>query len=79
MARCPSRRAEMLVLSRKLGEKVLISNGITVTVLAMEGNRVRIGIDAPDRVRILRGKLACWQNDPVVSEGQLGVGLDARD
>jgi carbon storage regulator CsrA len=56
----------MLVLSRKPGEKVVIGNGITLTVVVIKGNHVRVGIDAPDHVRILRGELACWQ-DPRVA------------
>jgi carbon storage regulator CsrA len=44
----------MLVLNRKANDKVAIEGGITVTVLAVEGGRVRLGIDAPDDVRILR-------------------------
>ena len=53
----------MLVLSRKPGEKGVIGNGITVTVVGLSGNRVRVGI-APDDVRILRGELAFWQDIP---------------
>jgi carbon storage regulator CsrA len=53
----------MLVLSRKPGEKVVIGNGITITVVEVQGNRVRLAFDAPDQVRILRGELACWQDD----------------
>jgi carbon storage regulator CsrA len=52
----------MLVLTRKIGEKVVIGNGITVTVLRSEDGRVRLGIDAPGDVRILRGELACWMD-----------------
>jgi carbon storage regulator len=52
----------MLVLTRKIGEKVVIGNGITVTVVRSEGGRVRLGIDAPGDVRILRGELACWMD-----------------
>jgi len=55
----------MLVLSRKPGEKVVIGGGITVTVVEMMGNKVRVGIDAPDQVRILRAELAGWQDDPL--------------
>jgi carbon storage regulator len=62
----------MLVLTRKPGEKVIIGNGITLTVLEVNGHRVRIGIDAPDQVRILRGELACWQEEPA------GPGTPAR-
>jgi len=47
----------MLVLSRKCGEKVVIGENITVTILSTEGGRIRIGIDAPDHIGILRGEL----------------------
>lgn len=47
----------MLVLSRKPGEKIVIDNSIVITVVEVEGNRVRIGVEAPDNVRILRGEL----------------------
>jgi carbon storage regulator CsrA len=50
----------MLVLTRKPGEKIVIGNGITVKVVEVQGNRVRIGIGAPDDVRVLRGELAFW-------------------
>jgi carbon storage regulator CsrA len=52
----------MLVLTRKIGEKVVIGSGITVTVVRSEDGRVRLGIDAPGDVRILRGELACWMD-----------------
>lgn len=48
----------MLVLSRKPGEKVITSNGITVTVAELDRNRVRLGFEAPAEVRILRAELA---------------------
>lgn len=47
----------MLVLSRKEQEAIKIDGGITVTVLGIEGGRVRIGIEAPDTTRILREEL----------------------
>jgi carbon storage regulator CsrA len=50
----------MLVLSRKLNEKVCIGNHITVTVLAVRGGVVKLGIEAPANVRILRGELPNW-------------------
>ena len=37
----------MLVLSRKLGEKIHIGADITITVVEMRGNQIRLGIDAP--------------------------------
>jgi carbon storage regulator len=67
----------MLVLSRKPGEKVIIGDGITLTIEEVRGNRIRISIAAPDQVRILRGEIVGredkplqWQvesSDPVVS------------
>jgi carbon storage regulator len=47
----------MLVLSRKPGEKLRIGPDITLTLLEVQGNRVRIGIEAPDQVCVLRGEL----------------------
>jgi carbon storage regulator len=47
----------MLVLSRKVGEKLVIGDNITVVVSRVAGNRVTLGIEAPDHVRIVRGEL----------------------
>jgi carbon storage regulator len=44
----------MLVLGRKVNESVLIDGGVVVTILAVEGDKVKIGIQAPSDVRILR-------------------------
>ena len=48
----------MLVLTRKIGDGLLIGEGITVTILSVEGDRVKVGIDAPREVRVLRRELA---------------------
>jgi carbon storage regulator len=50
----------MLVLTRKLGQKVVIAEDITVTLLEIGGNKVRLGIEAPDHIRVLRSELVCW-------------------
>lgn len=47
----------MLVLTRKAGERIMIDDGIVVEVLEVQGNRVRIGIQAPQGVTILRQEL----------------------
>jgi carbon storage regulator len=44
----------MLVLTRRIGETVVIDGGITVTVVAVQGNKVRLGINAPAYVRVDR-------------------------
>ncbi len=48
----------MLVLSRKLNEKIVIDGGIVVTVVKIDRNQVRIGIEAPDNVRVFREEIA---------------------
>jgi carbon storage regulator len=47
----------MLVLTRKAGERIVIADNIIVEVLEVQGNRVRIGIQAPQGVTILREEL----------------------
>lgn len=47
----------MLVLSRKVGEKLVIGDNITIVVNRVAGNRVTIGIEAPDSVRVIRAEL----------------------
>jgi carbon storage regulator len=44
----------MLVLTRKLGEVIRVGDAITVRVLEVKGNQVRLGVDAPADVRIYR-------------------------
>jgi len=48
----------MLVLTRKADEQILIGDDITLTLVRVRGNSVRIGIDAPREVRVRRGELA---------------------
>jgi carbon storage regulator len=47
----------MLVLSRKVGERIRIAADIVVVVTAIQGDRITIGIEAPKSVRVLRGEL----------------------
>jgi carbon storage regulator len=63
----------MLVLTRKQGEQIRVGDNICVTVLAIEGNRVRLGLTAPADVSILRVELVSSRNPP--NEGHL---LDAE-
>lgn len=48
----------MLVLSRKLKERVVIGGRTVVTVLAVRGNRVVLGVEAPEEVPVHRAELA---------------------
>jgi len=47
----------MLVLSRKQGESIVIDGGIRLTVLEVRGSLIRVGIEAPQQVQVLRGEL----------------------
>lgn len=47
----------MLVLTRKLGESIVIGNHVRVTVLDMQGKQIRLGIDAPSEVSVHRGEV----------------------
>jgi carbon storage regulator len=48
----------MLVLSRKLNEKIVIDGGIVVTVVKIDRNQIRLGIDAPPHVSVFREEIA---------------------
>ena len=44
----------MLVLSRKVGERILVGDQITITVVRVTGGGVRLGIDAPSEMSVVR-------------------------
>ena len=54
----------MLVLSRKQNERIRVGDSVVVTVVRVSGDKVRIGIEAPAHVRVLREEL----DDDVVGE-----------
>jgi carbon storage regulator len=55
----------MLILTRREGETLLIGDNIEVTVLAVSGSQVRIGIEAPREVTILREEVAERERETV--------------
>ena len=72
----------MLVLSRKIGERIRIGDNVTLTVVRVQGDKVRLGVEAPSDVSIHREevhrRLASHRFDgsepvePSLPEGRLG-------
>ena len=58
----------MLVLTRKRGEQIRLGNDILITILEVRDGKVRIGIDAPREMPVLREKL-CRNQQPPAQEG----------
>ena len=47
----------MLILTRRVGETVMIGDDVTITVLGVKGNQVRVGINAPKSVAVHREEI----------------------
>lgn len=60
----------MLVLSRKPGERVIIGNDVKVTIIRIGPNTVRIGIDAPGHMNIVREELCINATAVGAGEGE---------
>ena len=68
----------MLVLTRKLNETIVIDGNITVTVVEVRGNRVKLGIVAPMEVPVMREEIALSIRDrerPVHAGAQMSVAV----
>ena len=60
----------MLVLSRKVGQSIMVGEGITVTVIGVKGNQVRVGVNAPNNVAVHREEIyEQIQQGKVISPG----------
>src|SRR5262249_54906396 len=73
-ARHLSEEIVMLVLGRKVGERVVIGDGIVVTVLAVRGLSVRLGIEAPRSVPVNREELLVRRGEAVPERALAGAG-----
>jgi carbon storage regulator CsrA len=66
----------MLVLTRKYQEKIRIGNDITITVLRTKGKAVRLGIEAPPTVPVIRGELK-FEDEAVSDEAEPAIAAAA--
>ena len=65
------RERPMLVLSRKPNESIVINHDIVVTVLSIQGDRVRLGIEAPSEIPVHRQEVyEKMQNEEVLMTGR---------
>jgi carbon storage regulator len=65
----------MLVLTRRPGQRILIDDRIVVTVVSTKNGQVRLGIDAPSEVHILREELQGTPPVPAALKARAGVAL----
>jgi carbon storage regulator len=60
----------MLILTRRVGETVMIGDDVTITVLGVKGNQVRVGINAPKSVAVHREEI--YERIKREQQGELG-------
>ncbi|MDR3337970.1 MAG: carbon storage regulator CsrA [Treponema sp.] len=72
----------MLILSRKVNEKIMIGEDISISIIEIRGDQVRIGVDAPKTVKVFRREVfdaikaenkAAVESAPVFPELDLGA------
>ncbi len=70
----------MLILTRRVGETVMIGNDVTVTVLGVKGNQVRIGVNAPRDVAVHREEIfeRIKREEQEGDDGRAGRGGDGH-
>jgi len=64
----------MLILTRRIGEKIVIGDNVTITVLGVKGNQIRVGIEAPRDVPVHREEI--YQR--ILKERAEGVGRSSE-
>jgi len=71
----------MLILSRKVNEKVVIGDDISISIIEIRGDQVRVGIDAPKKIKVFRQEvfdaikeenMAAIKSTPVIPQVDFG-------
>jgi len=64
----------MLILTRRVGETLMVGDDVTITVLGIKGNQVRIGVNAPKDVAVHREEIYLRIHDSADSDDDSTVG-----
>ena len=62
----------MLILTRRVGETLMVGDDVTVTVLGVKGNQVRLGVNAPKEVAVHREEIYLRIQNEKTSESEIG-------
>lgn len=64
----------MLILSRKIDEKIRIGDDVTITLIGIQGDQVKLGIEAPKNVKVFRQEVF----DAIQNENKLAANTDTK-
>lgn len=65
----------MLILTRKVGETIMVGDDIRVVVVDIKGRQVRVGVEAPAETKVYRGEIF----DKIQEENNRASGVDAQE
>ncbi|GAB6393004.1 MAG: carbon storage regulator CsrA [Treponematales bacterium] len=72
----------MLILSRKVNERIMIGNDVAVSIIDIRGDQVRLGVDAPKNVKVFRQEVfdaISAENKAAAASGPVLPALDIAD